>query len=51
MQGAFLRLWKRWDRVSAMESPAGWDHDTAPQAVSAQGYPMGHWNYDVWSAT
>lgn len=29
---------------------AGWDHDTAPQAVSAQGYPMGHWNYDVWSA-
>src|ERR687896_458571 len=29
MQEAFLRLWERWDRVSAMEDPAGYLYRTA----------------------
>jgi RNA polymerase sigma-70 factor (ECF subfamily) len=28
-QEAFLRLWEKWDRVSAMEEPAGYLHRTA----------------------
>jgi DNA-directed RNA polymerase specialized sigma24 family protein len=28
-QEAFLRLWERWDRVSAMDDPAGYLHQTA----------------------
>jgi RNA polymerase sigma-70 factor (ECF subfamily) len=28
-QEAFLRVWERWDRVSAMENPAGYLHQTA----------------------
>ena len=28
-QDAFLRVWERWDRVSAMEDPAGYLHRTA----------------------
>ena len=29
MQDAFLKVWERWDRVSAMESPAGFLYRTA----------------------
>jgi len=29
MQDAFLRLWERWDRVSAMEDPVGYLYRTA----------------------
>jgi RNA polymerase sigma-70 factor (ECF subfamily) len=29
MQDAFLRVWERWDRVSAMESPDGFLYRTA----------------------
>lgn len=28
-QEAFMRLWERWDRVSAMDDPAGYLHRTA----------------------
>lgn len=29
MQDAFLKVWERWDRVSAMESPGGFLYRTA----------------------
>jgi RNA polymerase sigma factor (sigma-70 family) len=36
MQDAFLAVWERWDRVSAMESPTGYLFRTAMNAVRSR---------------
>src|ERR687896_333696 len=36
MQDAFLRLWERWDRVSALEDPAGYLYRTAMNVLRSR---------------
>jgi RNA polymerase sigma-70 factor (ECF subfamily) len=37
MQDAFVRLWERWDRVSAMEDPTGYLYRTAMNVFRSRG--------------